>query len=213
MPESDQLRRALEDRDEELRELVTATREELAAAEEHVQDLKDLIERAERILDAGAASESVRDESVTLHEAMARVLQAHDGAPVRARRIAEEITEQGLYRKRDGTAVDPGQIHARATNYASLFSKSSEGVTMRHTYSVEPAETSGSQEAVSVIVTDLAKKERMVIQVGVSYSALAERPGLNIDEIAVQRAREVVAKGLFEDGAFHASLLTTTGWN
>jgi hypothetical protein len=37
--------------------------------------------------------------------------------------IAREINERRLYEKRDGSDVDPSQIHSRANEYRHLFEK------------------------------------------------------------------------------------------
>lgn len=37
------------------------------------------------------------------------------------RGLADAINERGLYEKRDGSPVDPSQIHARANKYPALF--------------------------------------------------------------------------------------------
>lgn len=37
--------------------------------------------------------------------------------------LADAINERGLYEKRDGSRVDPSQIHARANKYQQLFEK------------------------------------------------------------------------------------------
>jgi hypothetical protein len=39
------------------------------------------------------------------------------------RNLADAINERGLYEKRDGSLVDPGQIHARANKYQAMFEK------------------------------------------------------------------------------------------
>jgi hypothetical protein len=37
--------------------------------------------------------------------------------------LADEINERHLYEKRDGSPVDPSQIHARANKYPKMFEK------------------------------------------------------------------------------------------
>jgi hypothetical protein len=39
------------------------------------------------------------------------------------RELADAINERGLYEKRDGSLVDPSQIHARANKYQAMFAK------------------------------------------------------------------------------------------
>lgn len=61
------------------------------------------------------------DHDLTLHEAMALVLRETVDQRLPAVELAAAINQRGLYRMRDGRPVAPGQIHARARNYAHLF--------------------------------------------------------------------------------------------
>lgn len=61
----------------------------------------------------------------TLHEAMATVLKSAPGQMLRAADLAAEIDRRGLYRMRDGRAVEAQQIHARVGNYPEKFQRES----------------------------------------------------------------------------------------
>jgi hypothetical protein len=51
--------------------------------------------------------------------------------PMTARDLASEINEERLYRKRDDSAVETNQIHARAKNYGDLFEKVGTRIRLR----------------------------------------------------------------------------------
>lgn len=63
---------------------------------------------------------------LTLHAAMELVLR--EWGPTRITKLAEEIEKRGLYRRRDGKAPGPHQIHARVHNYPGRFVRVSPGV-------------------------------------------------------------------------------------
>jgi hypothetical protein len=58
------------------------------------------------------------------------VLRDNDGEPRTARQIADEINARGLYKRRDGAAVDLGQIHARVHAYDRMFNRGDGGITL-----------------------------------------------------------------------------------
>jgi hypothetical protein len=60
---------------------------------------------------------------LTLHEALARVLEDAGNEWMTARELADEVNRRGLYRKRDGSTVEVNQVHARTNNYRDLFEK------------------------------------------------------------------------------------------
>lgn len=57
-----------------------------------------------------------------LHNAMEKLL-LEAGRPLKASDIAEQINLLGLYRKRDGSPVQPNQVSARARKYPDLFTR------------------------------------------------------------------------------------------
>ena len=77
-------------------------------------------------LGGGSATQPVghhSDARLSLHGAMVKVLEDAPERMMRARDLAAEIDRRGLYRMRDGRAVEPQQIHARTGNYPDLFGK------------------------------------------------------------------------------------------
>ena len=54
---------------------------------------------------------------------MALVLRERNNAWMTVRELADAINKRGLYEKRDGSPVDPSQIHARANKYRVMFEK------------------------------------------------------------------------------------------
>ncbi len=92
---------------------------DLDAADERVALLSSL-------LSLRATVEPVAEDSnarLSLHGAMVKVLEDAPERMMRARDLAAEIDRRGLYRMRDGRAVEPQQIHARTGNYPDLFGK------------------------------------------------------------------------------------------
>jgi hypothetical protein len=61
--------------------------------------------------------------ALTLHDAMRQVLSRAPLRMMRAVDLAAAIDNDGLYRMRDGRAVEPQQIHARVGNYPQLFTR------------------------------------------------------------------------------------------
>jgi len=53
---------------------------------------------------------------VYLYEAIQEVLRQKNNVPMTIEDITSEINRQGLYRKRDGSQVDPWGVGARAVN-------------------------------------------------------------------------------------------------
>lgn len=59
---------------------------------------------------------------MTLHDAMEKVL-LDAGRPLKAVELAERVKTLDLYRKRDGTPLQPDQVRARARVYSHLFTQ------------------------------------------------------------------------------------------
>jgi hypothetical protein len=68
---------------------------------------------------------------MTLHQALALVLQEHGNEPMTARALADAVNDRGLYRKKDGSAVEVNQVHARTNNYQDLFEKDGSLIRLR----------------------------------------------------------------------------------
>lgn len=117
----------------------TAVKTALADAERRLVELRaeeaeleQLIARARKELGIeGDRVKGVPVGRVTLHEAMAHVLTEHGGEGMRARELATAVMDSGLYRKRDGSTLEPNQIHARLNRYGDLFTKNGPLITLK----------------------------------------------------------------------------------
>jgi uncharacterized membrane protein len=97
---------------------------ELAELDARRTELLELISRARAALgEAPQTAMKPPAERLTLHEAMQLVLSENQNEWMTVRELADVINERGLYEKRDGSPVDPGQIHARANKYQAMFDK------------------------------------------------------------------------------------------
>ncbi|MBN9201599.1 MAG: hypothetical protein ABS61_05625 [Microbacterium sp. SCN 70-18] len=64
---------------------------------------------------------------MTLHVAIEAVLTSA-GRPLTPGEIADEVNRRGLYARRDGTLLPPGQVSARVRKYPTLFTSTSDGI-------------------------------------------------------------------------------------
>jgi hypothetical protein len=103
-------------------------RVELAALEDRRSELLALISRGEAAL--GQASPD-SGTTMTLHEALVKILTENGNVPMTARALADAVSDRGLYRKRDGSLVEINQIHARTNNYHDLFEKDGSLIRLR----------------------------------------------------------------------------------
>ncbi len=111
-----------------IEEALSEARSELETVDARRDELLQQIARAEALLGPQevAASEvpaGAIEPRLTLHEALARVLEDGGNEWMTARELADAVNRRGLYRKRDGSAVEVNQVHARANNYDELFEK------------------------------------------------------------------------------------------
>jgi hypothetical protein len=119
---------------------------ELAKAEEELDELRgrerkleETIGRARLVLGmdpliaVAAGGDRPVEPRLPLHEALARVLRTQGNRVMTARELADAVNQTGLYRKKDGSAVDIGQIHARVHNYDRLFARAGGGIQLRDT--------------------------------------------------------------------------------
>jgi hypothetical protein len=108
---------------------------ELAALDERRHELQTLIARAQAALgEIGPGGiNAYREPRRKLHEAMELVLGESPTHAMSVQELAQEINERRLYEKRDGSPVEPNQIHARASSktYAHLFAKKAGVVSLR----------------------------------------------------------------------------------
>jgi hypothetical protein len=129
---------ALQRSREMIEEALAAARAELERIEERRRALLDQIARAETILGGGPSSLPVETppsaqegRQVTLHEALARVLEDAGNEGMTARELADAVNRRGLYRKRDGGPVEVNQVHARINNYTDLFEKDGSKIRLK----------------------------------------------------------------------------------
>lgn len=123
---------------DEVAKVVAARREELKAdldaAKRTAESLRAQLAEAERRVqsyeallafdpDEARSLGEVPVGHVTLHVAMQMVLKDAPNQMMRPADLAAAIHARGLYRMRDGRAVETQQIHARVGNYEDLFER------------------------------------------------------------------------------------------
>lgn len=113
-----------------IEEALVDARAELEAIEARRRELLDRIAQAEAVLGGGPPTTPVeappaapQGGQLTLHEALARVLEDGGNEGMTARELADTVNRRGLYRKRNGSPVEVNQVHARINNYGDLFEK------------------------------------------------------------------------------------------
>ncbi|MGK2877858.1 MAG: hypothetical protein ACSLFF_04705 [Solirubrobacterales bacterium] len=103
--------------------ILESAERELESLEARRRELQTTITGARMMLGSDDASGS---ERLTLHAAIEKVIRESDEEWLTVREIANEINERALYSKRDGSAVETNQIHARVKNYAGIFRRNDE---------------------------------------------------------------------------------------
>jgi hypothetical protein len=68
---------------------------------------------------------------VTLHEEIVRILREHGDGWMTTSDIAQAVNTAGNYRKRDGSAVTPFQIHGRTRKYPRRFERDGSRVRLQ----------------------------------------------------------------------------------
>lgn len=107
---------------------------ELAQLDERRAELVALIARARAVLgDTPTAPPppTRSGERITLHDELAAILREQDNAWMTVQDLADTVNARQRYAKRDGSPVDPSQIHARASSYPTIFEKDSGRVRLR----------------------------------------------------------------------------------
>lgn len=118
------LRKALEQSRPAIEAGLLDAERELAELDSRRDELLRLISRARAALGEGVPlATQPQPERLTLHEAMELVLRENRNEWMTVRELADAINERNLYEKRDGSPVDPSQIHARANKYQAMFEK------------------------------------------------------------------------------------------
>lgn len=67
---------------------------------------------------------------MTLHDAIVQVL-LNKGHPMTTQEIADELNQNGLYSKKDGSLISAFQIHGRTRNYRYLFDREGSIVSLK----------------------------------------------------------------------------------
>jgi len=113
-------------------------RRELGDLDARRDELLQQIAEAEAMLGGGSAGHgparvgaAAPATTMTLHEALARVLEDIGNEWMSARELADEVNRRGLYRKRDGSPVEVNQVHARTNNYDDLFEKNGPKIRLK----------------------------------------------------------------------------------
>ena len=105
---------------------------ELAQINQRKHELEHLISRARAALgEAPVVEPPVASGRMTLHQALRIVLNENDNQWMTVRELADEVNDRSLYQKRDGSPIEPNQIHARAKNYAAIFEKNGPRIRLR----------------------------------------------------------------------------------
>jgi hypothetical protein len=127
---SEHLQEALAMSQAAIRTGLVEARAELEELHARQAEIESLIAQAEAAL-RGAEADSEPEGRMTLHEALEQILRENDNGWMTVRELADEVNRRGLYRKKDGTPVEPNQVHARAKNYDQIFEKSGSRVRLR----------------------------------------------------------------------------------
>jgi hypothetical protein len=128
------LQAALESARPDIEKALTEAEKELGQLVARQRELEDLIARARAALGHPIAR---RSDRLTLHDAIEMVLQENNNDWMTVADLAAAINERGLYTKRDGTPVEPNQIHARTKNYSQTFQKKGPRIRLKE----QPATT------------------------------------------------------------------------
>ena len=127
----DPLKTALAESQRVLEAALADARSELVALDRRRAELVEMIDQAEAMRRSFQEPTGRSAKPLTLHEAMCQILAEHDNRWMTVREIAEEANGRRLYRKKDGSDIEPNQIHARAKNYDQLFEKNGPEVRIR----------------------------------------------------------------------------------
>lgn len=122
------LEQKLEQSGKMVAEALEGARAELAELNQRRVHLEALIAQAEAMQTASFGATG--DRPLTLHAAIAVVLAEEGNRWMTVRELAQAVNSRGLYRKKDGSAVEVGQIHARTKNYSHQFEKNGPNVRL-----------------------------------------------------------------------------------
>ena len=104
---------------------------ELRNARSNLESHEGRVSSLQVLVDLTSSRPPQESGSLTLHDAMAVVLEAAPEHMMRAGDIAKEIERRRLYRMRDGRPVEAQQIHARVGHYGDRFEKEGTFIRLR----------------------------------------------------------------------------------
>jgi hypothetical protein len=113
-----------------IRDTLADARAELAALHRRETELEQQIALAEAVL-GDAPAGGGRNDTLTLHEALAQVLRERQNEGLTARELADAVNSRELYRTRDGSPVEANQVQARVNNYGTVFEKDGPVIRLR----------------------------------------------------------------------------------
>lgn len=88
---------------------------------------------------------------MTLHEAIEELLR-QTGRPMTTRQIADGLNKNGWYQKKDGSTIQPFQIHGRARKYPNIFDRDGPTVSLiRKSLTKEKAPTTEKTKTIKQI--------------------------------------------------------------
>jgi hypothetical protein len=129
---SEQLREALEMSQTAIRAGLDDARAELEELQARQAEVQNLIAQAEAALGMSVTdTEGDGEGRMTLHTALEYLLREDGNRWMSVRELSDEVNRRGLYRKKDGTPVEPNQVHARTKNYEHIFEKDGPRVRLR----------------------------------------------------------------------------------
>lgn len=108
---------------DEIRSDLARSREALARADKDMRELSARVTSLEWISTLIGTEPGEGVGEMNLHDAMTEVLKTAPNRVMRPADLAYEVNRRGLYRMRDGRAVEPGQISARVGNYPHMFAR------------------------------------------------------------------------------------------
>ena len=92
---------------------------------------------------------------MTLHEAIEQLLK-QTGRPMTTTEIAMEINKNKWYQKKDGTPIDPFQIHGRTKNYPNIFNRSGSTISLNGQPNLKVSRTKKTTIKQKPILTELS---------------------------------------------------------
>lgn len=109
----------------EVESALTSARAAHARATGELRELEETITKREGslALTRAGSDDDPAPTSMTLHEAMRKVLQAVPMRVMHAQDLAAEVSRLNLYRRPNGRAIEAQQIYERTRNYPYLFER------------------------------------------------------------------------------------------